>query len=241
VPLGPSAEPHGEGYPVPCALHADEIQPLVVQPFADAAERAYRFGYDVLEIHAAHGYLLHEFLSPFANHRHDRYGGTFDNRIRLVLDVVAAVRQVWPESKPLFVRISATDWVPGGWDLDASVALAHKLKAAGVDVIDCSSGGVAQAQQIAAGPGYQVPFAERIRRDTGIATAAVGLITSAEQAQEILVRGQADLIVMARQFLREPYFPLAAADCLGHAEGVRWPVQYERARPRGQAHPGQRA
>ena len=241
TPIGPSPKPHADGYCVPREVRADEIQPLVVQPFGAAAERAHAFGYDVLEIHAAHGYLLHEFLSPIANHRQDAYGGSFDNRTRLLLEVVAAVRQVWPERKPLFVRISATDWVPDGWDIDASVALAHKLKEEGVDVIDCSSGGVSAAQQFVAAPGYQVPFAERIRREARIATAAVGLITTAEQAQDILARGQADLIVMARQFLREPYFPIGAAQCLDVPEAARWPVQYERARPRGPAHPGQRA
>jgi 2,4-dienoyl-CoA reductase-like NADH-dependent reductase (Old Yellow Enzyme family) len=241
TPVAPGPEPHAEGYCVPRALGTDEIQSLVVQPFAAAADRAHRFGYDVIEIHAAHGYLLHEFLSPLANHRQDSYGGSFDNRSRSLLEVVAAVRRVWPESKPLFVRISATDWVRGGCDVDASVALARKLKEEGVDVIDCSSGGVSPAQQIVAVPGYQVPFAERIRHEAEIATAAVGLITNAEQAQEILARGQADLIVMARQFLREPYFPLAAAHWLDAADALPWPVQYERARPRGHAHPGQRA
>jgi 2,4-dienoyl-CoA reductase-like NADH-dependent reductase (Old Yellow Enzyme family) len=240
TPLGPSPEPHAEGYRVPRALATDEIEPLVVRPFAEAAERADRFGYDVLEIHSAHGYLLHEFLSPLANQRQDDYGGAFDNRARLLLEVVEAVRGSWPERKPLFVRISATDWVPGSWSIEDSVRLAPLLRERGVDVIDCSSGGVSPAQQIPSGPGYQVPFAERIRHETGVPTAAVGLITHAEQAENILEQEQADLILMAREFLRSPYFPLHAANELGAAEAVPWPIQYERARPRNQSQPGQR-
>ena len=240
TPLGPSPEPHAEGYRVPRALASDELESLVVRPFAEAAERADRFGYDVLEIHAAHGYLLHEFLSPLANQRQDGYGGAFENRVRLVLEVVEAVRRSWPERKPLFVRISATDWVAGGWSIEDSVRLAPLLRECGVDVIDCSSGGVSPAQQIPIGPGYQVPFAERIRHEAGVPTAAVGMITHAEQAEDILEREQADLILMAREFLRSPYFALHAANQLGAAEAVAWPIQYERARPRSQPHPGQR-
>jgi 2,4-dienoyl-CoA reductase-like NADH-dependent reductase (Old Yellow Enzyme family) len=240
TPLGPGSEPHAEGYRVPRVLATEEIEPLVIRPFAQAAERADRFGYDVVEIHAAHGYLLHEFLSPLANHRQDGYGGPFENRVRVLLEVVEAVRRSWPARKPLFVRISASDWVAGGWTIDDSVRLAPLLRERGVDVIDCSSGGVSTAQQIPTGPGYQVPFAERIRRETGVLTAAVGMITEAEQAEEILVRDQADLIVMARELLRRPYFPLHAASALGAPEAAPWPIQYERARLRHQSHPGQR-
>jgi 2,4-dienoyl-CoA reductase-like NADH-dependent reductase (Old Yellow Enzyme family) len=240
APLGPGPEPHADGYRVPRALATEEIEPLVVRPFAEAAERADRFGYDVVEIHAAHGYLLHEFLSPLANHRQDGYGGPFENRVRVLLDVVDAVRGCWPERKPLFVRISASDWVAGAWSIEDSVRLAPLLRARGVDVIDCSSGGVSTAQQVPTGPGYQVPFAERIRLEAGVLTAAVGLITEAEQAEHILEQEQADLIVMARELLRSPYFPLHAASALGASDGAPWPIQYERARLRNEAHPGQR-
>lgn len=186
-------------------------------------------GFKVLEIHAAHGYLLHQFLSPLSNHRADSYGGTFENRIRLTQEVVEAVRAVWPDGYPMFVRISATDWAEGGWSLDDSVRLAEVLKVSGVDVIDCSSGGLVPNARITVGPGYQVGFSERIRSATGILTCAVGAITTAAQAEAIITAGQADLVSMARQMLREPYFPLHAADELGYTE-MFWPLQYQRAR-----------
>jgi 2,4-dienoyl-CoA reductase-like NADH-dependent reductase (Old Yellow Enzyme family) len=181
----------------------------------------------VIEIHAAHGYLIHEFLSPLTNQRDDEYGGPFENRTRFLFEVVDAIRAVWPERLPVFVRISATDWTDGGWTIDDSVALAARLKTRGVDLIDCSSGGNVAHAKIPLGPGYQVPFAERVRRDAGISTGAVGLITEAAQAEAILQAGQADLIIMARQLLRDPYWPLHAAKALG--DKVNPPVQYLRA------------
>jgi 2,4-dienoyl-CoA reductase-like NADH-dependent reductase (Old Yellow Enzyme family) len=239
-PVAPGPIAHAPDYRVPHALTEDEIQARVVQPFGQAAARADRFGFDAIEIHAAHGYLLHEFLSPVANQRTDAYGGSFEGRARALVEVVGAVRAVWPATKLLFVRLSATDWLAEGWDIDDTVRLAAVLREHQVDVIDCSSGGISPGQQISIGPGYQVPFAERVRHESGVLTAAVGLITSPEQAEEILQAGQADLIVMARQFLRDPYFGLHAAQELGDAEAVDWPVQYARAKPRG-AHPaGQR-
>ncbi|MGZ4836732.1 MAG: NADH:flavin oxidoreductase/NADH oxidase [Terriglobales bacterium] len=225
--LAPSAVAFGDGYQVPKAMDEQDIR-SVVAAFAKAAKRALRAGFDVIEIHAAHGYLLHSFLSPLANRRTDRYGGPFENRIRIVCEVAAAVRGAWPEDKPLFVRISATDWKEGGWDIAQSVELARKLKPLGVDLVDCSSGGIAPQIRIPTGPGYQVEFAERIRREAQIATAAVGMITSPQQADTIVRSGQADLVVMAREFLRQPYFPLLAAKQLGH--DVAWPKQYERAK-----------
>jgi 2,4-dienoyl-CoA reductase-like NADH-dependent reductase (Old Yellow Enzyme family) len=228
-PVGPTAAAFSDAYPTPRALRIDEL-PSVVDAFRRAAQRAVRAGFDVAEIHAAHGYLLHEFMSPLVNTRTDAYGGSFDNRIRLPLEVVAAVRAVWPESLPLFVRISSTDWVEGGWDLDQSAALAIRLREAGVDLVDCSSGGAVPHAQIPLAPGYQVPFAERIRRDAGIATGAVGLITDPAQADAIVRHGQADCVLIARELLRDPYWPLHAAQALG--EPGAWPAQYLRAAPR---------
>ncbi|MGD9726611.1 MAG: NADPH dehydrogenase NamA [Nitrospiraceae bacterium] len=228
--VAPSALPFAEGYATPDALTESEIQ-AVVTAFVEAARRACDAGFCVVEIHAAHGYLLHEFLSPFSNRRQDRYGGSFENRVRLVREVAAAVRGVWPERLPLFVRISATDWEAGGWDVEQSVELARQLKPLGVDLIDCSSGGNLPHAKIPVGPGYQTPFAERIRREAGIATGAVGLISMPEQADEIIRKGQADLVLLAREFLRDPYWPLHAARELGHA--VHWPAQYLRAAPNG--------
>jgi len=228
--VAPSALKFSEGYPLPEALTEAGIQE-VIKGFADAAHRALDAGFRVVEIHAAHGYLLHTFLSPFSNQRQDRYGGSFENRTRLPREVVAAVRGVWPESLPLFVRISATDWKAGGWDLDESIELARRLKPMGVDLFDCSSGGNLPDVKIPVGPGYQVPFAERIRRESGMATGAVGLITSAAQAGQIIQTGQADLVLIARESLRDPYWPLHAAGELG--EAVPWPVQYLRAAPAG--------
>lgn len=224
--LGPSPVPFKEGYPVPEALDEAGIQ-RIVTAFVEAAERASRAGFQVAEIHAAHGYLLHQFLSPLANRRTDRYGGSFENRIRFLREVVDAVRSEWPEDKPLFVRLSCSDWVEGGWDLEASVRLAQVLKAGGqVDLIDCSSGGVDPRQKLKSFPGFQVPFAAAVRARAGIATGAVGLISAPEMAEQILADGQADLIVMARAFLNDPYWPLHAAKAL--QAKMPWPPQYER-------------
>ena len=198
---------------------------------SQAAGRAREAGFRVIEIHAAHGYLLSEFLSPLANHRTDEYGGSFENRIRLLLEVVSAIRGSWPERAPLFVRISATDWVEGGWTLDDSVDLAKHLKNSGVDLVDCSSGGNVPPARIPVGPGYQTPFAERIRREARILTGAVGMITAPAQADHIIRTGQADVAIIAREFLRDPYWPLRAARELGYP--VPWPVQYVRAAPHG--------
>jgi 2,4-dienoyl-CoA reductase-like NADH-dependent reductase (Old Yellow Enzyme family) len=222
----PSAVPFREEWQTPRPMSETDIAG-VVTAFATAARRLLAAGGKVAEIHAAHGYLLHEFLSPLTNHREDRYGGSFDNRTRIVRDVVDAVRAVWPERLPLFVRISATDWTDGGWTIEDSVALAAQLKDRGVDLIDCSSGGNVARPSIPLGPGYQVPFAERIRRETGMLTGAVGLITEAVQAETILAQGQADAIVMARELLRDPYWPLHAARTLGAP--MQPPVQYLRA------------
>ena len=226
--VAPSAVPFSPSYPQPHALDDAGIR-RVTDGFRAAAARALDAGFRVAEIHAAHGYLLHEFLSPLSNHRDDRYGGSFENRARLTLEVVAAVRQAWPERLPLFVRVSATDWAEGGWDVDEAVELARRLKEGGVDGVDCSSGGLVPGVRIEVGPGYQVPFAERIRREAGIATAAVGLITEPEQAEEIVRDGRADLVFLARELLRQPRWPLLAASQLG--ADVPWPPQYERARP----------
>lgn len=225
-PVGPTVEPFARNYLTPRPLTPAGIAGIVAA-FADAARRALAAGFDVIEIHAAHGYLIHEFLSPLVNTRTDSYGGTFDNRARLSLDVVDAVRAVWPERLPLFVRISATDWKAGGWDVDQAVELARRLREHGVDLVDCSSGGAVHDQQIAIGPGYQVPFADRIRREAGVPTGAVGLITKAEQADAIVRGGQADLVLLARELLRDPYWPLHAAEQLGQI--VPWPPQYLRA------------
>jgi 2,4-dienoyl-CoA reductase-like NADH-dependent reductase (Old Yellow Enzyme family) len=225
-PVGPTPEPFADNYPVPCALSVGELAQIVAA-FRVGAQRALAAGFDVIEIHGAHGYLIHEFLSPLVNTRHDEYGGSFQNRARLCLEIVDAVRGVWPERLPLFIRISATDWKAGGWDLDEAVALARLLKDRGVDLVDCSSGGAVHDQQIVIGPGYQVPFAERIRRDAGIPTGAVGLITDAHQADAIVANGQADLVLLARELLRDPYWPLHAADKLNVV--VPWPAQYLRA------------
>ena len=225
-PVAPSPVPFHPGGPAPLELSVAEIA-SVVDAFRSAAVRAAKAGFQVAEIHAAHGYLIHQFLSPLSNRRTDEYGGPFEHRVRFALEVVRAARSAWPENLPLFLRISATDWVEGGWDLDQSVELARSVRELGVDLVDCSSGGASPEQRIALAPGYQVPFAERIRRETGILTGAVGLITTAEQAAEIVRCGQADLVLLARQFLRDPYFPLHAARELD--ERVDSPVQYLRA------------
>ncbi len=228
--LAPSAVPFAEGYPLPQALSIDGITTLIAS-FAQAARRACEAGVRVIEIHAAHGYLIHEFLSPLSNRRDDRYGGSFENRTRLLREVVDAVRGVWPERAPLFVRISATDWIDGGWDVDQSVELARVLKPAGVDLIDCSSGGNAAQAKIPVGPGYQTAFAQRLRREAGVLTGAVGLIVSAAQAEQIVGTGQADAVLLARELLRDPYWPLHAARALEQA--ASWPIQYLRAAPTG--------
>jgi 2,4-dienoyl-CoA reductase-like NADH-dependent reductase (Old Yellow Enzyme family) len=201
----------------------------VVEGFVAATRRALAAGFRVIELHMAHGYLLHQFLSPLVNRRQDEYGGSFENRTRLPLRTAQAVRDAWPEELPLFVRISATDWVEGGWDLPQSVRLAHALKSLGVDLIDCSSGGAVAGAQIPLAPGYQVPFAAAIRAEARIATGAVGLITEPAQAEAIVARGEADAVLLAREFLRQPYWPLQAARALG--VDVPWPVQYLRGRP----------
>ncbi len=226
IPVAPSALPFSADYPMPVALDDAGLR-KVVGDFATATRRASDAGFDVIEIHAAHGYLLHEFLSPLSNHRDDPYGGSLENRARLLREIVAAVRVEWPAPKPLFVRVSATDWTPGGWDIDECIQLARWLKADHVDLIDVSSGGNVPHATIPVGPNYQVPFAARIRREAGIATGAVGLITDAKQAQKILDDGDADLIIMAREFLRDPYFPRRAAKELG--VDIAAPQQYGRA------------
>src|SRR6266404_3819599 len=227
--VAPSALPFADTYPMPQALTLEGIHE-VVAAFAAAARRACQAGFRVLEIHAAHGYLIHEFLSPLSNKRADDYGGSFENRTRLCREIVAAVRSTWPKELPLFVRISSTDWIEGAWDVDDSVKLARQLKPMGVDLIDCSSGGDVPHAKIPVGPGYQVAFAERIRREAEIRTGAVGLITSPIQAEHIIRTEQADAAIMAREFLRDPYWPLRAAREL--EEPTAWPVQYLRAGPK---------
>ncbi len=226
IPVAPSAIAFGEGYAVPAALSKKEIG-SIVKLFADAATRALAAGFELLELHAAHGYLLHQFLSPLCNERTDEYGGAFENRIRFTLQVAETVRNVWPHRLPLFVRLSASDWKEGGWDLEQTIALSAKLKSVGVDLIDVSSGGTVPGVKIPLGPGYQVKFAEAIRKQAGIATGAVGLITEPAQAETILMGEQADLIFLAREMLRDPYWPRRAAKMLG--EKIKPPVQYERA------------
>jgi 2,4-dienoyl-CoA reductase-like NADH-dependent reductase (Old Yellow Enzyme family) len=226
--LAPSPVAFDEQYAQPAGLSIEGIR-QVVADFRAAARRAMLAGFKVMEIHAAHGYLIHQFLSPLSNHRQDEYGGSFDNRIRLLTEVVEAVRGGWPPGYPLFVRISATDWAEGGWSVEEAVRLAGLLKDRGVDMIDCSSGGLVPYQKIPAAPGYQVGFSQRIREATGILTGAVGIITDAVQAETILVTGQADLVFLARQLLRDPYFPLRAAQELRQKD-IHWPLQYERAR-----------
>lgn len=229
-PIGPTATPFADNYPTPRAMTIADIG-QVVEGFRRAAYRARRAGFDVAEVHAAHGYLIHEFLSPLSNTRTDEYGGSFENRIRLCLEVVKAVRELWPDDLPVFVRISTTDWTEGGWDIDQSIELARRLGALGVDLIDCSSGGNVSHAKIPVAPGYQVPNAERIKAAASMRTGAVGLITRAEEADAIIRGGQADIVLLAREMLRDPYWPLRAARELGHA--VEWPSQYLRAAPAG--------
>ena len=223
----PSPLAFADGYQVPHALSVPEITALV-EAFAAAVRRAHAAGAKLVELHAAHGYLVHSFLSPLSNQRTDQYGGSFTNRIRMLCEVVSAARKVWPEEYPLWVRISATDWTEGGWTVEESVELARVLKPLGVDLIDCSSGGNVSNAKVPFGPGYQVAFAEQIRRESGVPTGAVGMITDPAQADQIIRSGQADVVILARQFLRDPYWPLLAARALG--KDIQWPVQYERAK-----------
>ncbi|SOD19828.1 NADPH dehydrogenase NamA [Pedobacter xixiisoli] len=225
--VAPSAIQFNPKDKMPIALDAAGIE-KVKADFKAATKRALEVGFKVVEVHAAHGYLIHQFLSPLSNQRTDEYGGSFENRIRFLLEVVAAVQEVWPSENPLFVRISATDWVDGGWNEEESIQLSKILKEKGVDVIDTSTGGLAREQQIPVAPNYQVKFAEAIKQEAAILTGAVGLITEAVQAEEVLEKNQADLIFMARELLRNPYFPLQAAKQLG--VDVSWPKQYERAK-----------
>jgi 2,4-dienoyl-CoA reductase-like NADH-dependent reductase (Old Yellow Enzyme family) len=225
--VAPSAIPFHSSEKTPITLDKTGIQ-KVISDFESATKRALKAGFQVLEIHAAHGYLLHQFLSPLSNFRTDEYGGSFENRIRLLLEVLEAVQSEWPVNLPLFVRISAIDWADGGWDIEESIQLSQLLKEKGVDLMDVSSGGLVTHQQIQLGPNYQVPFAERIKNETEILTGAVGLITEAIQAQEIVATGKADLILFARESLRDPYLGLKFAKELG--VDVPWPKQYERAR-----------
>lgn len=227
--VAPSALPFTEVYPMPRELDGDGIS-SIVQAFATAAQRALESGFDVIELHAAHGYLLHEFLSPLSNRRADLYGGSLENRMRLAREVTTAVRGVWPESLPLLARISATDWTEGGWDIEQSIELVRQLAPLGVDLIDCSSGGNVATARIPIGPGYQTTFAEQIRRATGVPTGAVGMILDPAQADHIVRSGQADLVFLARELLRDPYWPLRAARELGVT--TSWPPQYARAAPR---------
>jgi 2,4-dienoyl-CoA reductase-like NADH-dependent reductase (Old Yellow Enzyme family) len=229
-PVGPSPLAFGEGYPVPRELSTDEL-PAVVGAFRDAARRAAQAGFETVEIHMAHGYLLHQFLSPLTNLRTDEYGGTIENRMRLPLEVARAVREAFPVERPVLARISATDWVEGGWDLEQSVVLARALREAGVDLVDCSSGGLVPHAKVPLAPGYQVPFAEAIRARAGVMTGAVGLIREPAQAEAVLASGKADLVLLAREMLRDPYWPLHAARGLG--VDLRWPDQYLRASPAG--------
>ncbi len=226
--VAPGTGAFTEGYPEPEVLTIAGIQ-RIVSAFKDAAKRALAAGFKVLELHGAHGYLINEFLSPLVNKRTDEYGGSFENRCRFLLEVIDAVRVVWPEELPLFLRISASDWVEGGWTVEDSVRLAGIVKERGVDVMDCSSGGAVSYAKIPARPNYQVPFAAAVRK-AGIPTGAVGIIVTPEQAEEILQQEQADLIFMARESLRDPYFPIHAAGALGY--DIKWPVQYERAKRR---------
>lgn len=225
--VAPSAVAFTQNETAPQELDTAGIE-KVKTDFKAAAARSVKAGFKVIELHAAHGYLIHEFLSPLSNQRTDEYGGSFENRIRFLLEIIESVKETWPEENPIFVRISASDWTEGGWTADDSVALAKVLTGKGIDLVDCSSGGNVAAAKIPLKPGYQVEFAEKVKKEAGILTGAVGLITESKQADDIIQQGQADLVIMAREMLRDPYFPLRAAFELGHE--VKWPVQYERAR-----------
>jgi 2,4-dienoyl-CoA reductase-like NADH-dependent reductase (Old Yellow Enzyme family) len=228
IPVAPSAIRFSDAYPMPKELTADEIRG-VTESFVAATQRSLEAGFRVVEIHAAHGYLMHEFLSPLSNSRTDEYGGSFENRARLLLETTAAVRQAWPEEYPLFVRLSCTEWMDGGFDIDEAVALSVRLAELGVDLVDCSSGGNAAKAKIPAGPGYQTPFAARIRQEAGVMTGAVGMIVASAQADQIIRNGDADLVLLARELLRDPYWPMRAARELGQT--MAWPAQYLRSGP----------
>ena len=225
--VAPSASAFGD-YAVPAAMTLDDIA-RARDGFVAAAARADGIGADAVELHFAHGYLAHEFLSPLSNQRDDSYGGSLENRMRFALEIVEAVRAVWPDQKPLLMRVSATDWVEGGWDVDSTIELARRAHALGVDLVDVSSAGNDPRQQVHVGPGYQVPFAARIRAEAGVATAAVGLITEPRQAEEVVATGQADAVLLGREMLRDPHWSLRAAHELG--ADLAWPDQYLRARP----------
>jgi 2,4-dienoyl-CoA reductase-like NADH-dependent reductase (Old Yellow Enzyme family) len=227
-PVAPSPLPFADGYPVPRELTTDDVR-AVVGAFRDGARRTEQAGFEMVEIHMAHGYLLHQFLSPLSNRRRDEYGGSLENRMRLPIEVARAVREAFPVERPVLARISATDWVNGGWDLEQSVVFARELREAGVDLVDCSSGGTVPDAKVPLAPGYQVPFAAAIRERSGVATGAVGMITEPSQAEAIVAGGQADLVLLAREMLRDPYWPLHAAQALGVE--APWPDQYLRARP----------
>ncbi len=228
IPQAPSALAFDEGYALPREMSVADIE-KAARDFGKSARLARQAGFEALELHFAHGYLVHEFLSPLSNRRQDAYGGAAENRMRLALAIADSVRRQWPEDLPLFARISATDWSPGGWDVPDSVALAKRLKESGVDLIDCSSGGLVPHAKIPLGPGYQTPFSEAIRKEAGILTGAVGLITEPRQAEDILAQGKADAVLLARELLRDPYWPMRAARLLG--ADIPWPKQYERAKP----------
>ncbi|MBD1553672.1 NADH:flavin oxidoreductase/NADH oxidase [Pseudomonas typographi] len=232
TPVGPSKIAFDPKHTTPTELTDEQIM-LVIQAFVDAAKRALAANFKVVEVHAAHGYLLHQFLSPLSNQRSDRYGGSFENRTLLVRQVTKAVRDIWPQELPVFVRVSATDWVEDGWNPDETVELARQLRELGADLIDVSSGGTAASAEIPTGPGYQTRFAERVRKEADIATGTVGMITDPAQAEHILRTGQADLIFLARELLRDPYWPLHADDELGGRKAT-WPAQYQRATHRDQ-------
>lgn len=226
-PLAPSAIPFSETSLTPREMTIDDIEQVATQ-FANAAHRSLAAGFEVAELHAAHDYLLHEFLSPLSNHRTDEHDGSFENRARLTLRIAKTLREIWPAKWPVFVRLSATDWAEGGWDLDESIRLSKSLKEIGIDLIDCSSGGMVPHAKISLGPGYQVPFASAIREQAHIATGAVGLITEAQQAEQIIAQGKADAVLLARAMLRDPYGPIIAARTLG--ADIEWPIQYGRAK-----------
>jgi 2,4-dienoyl-CoA reductase-like NADH-dependent reductase (Old Yellow Enzyme family) len=230
IPVAPSAIAFGEDYVQPRELDVAGINHVVSQ-FVASARRAIDAGFKTIEIHAAHGYLLHQFLSPLSNRRTDSYGGSFENRTRLVREVITAVRAVWPERLPLLIRLSATDWVDGGWSVDETIELCRSLKLLGVDLVDVSTAGLVPTAIIPAGPGFQTEFAARIRHEAAIPTAAVGLITSPAQADHIIRNGQADMVLIGREMLRNPYWPMSAAQTLGH--NVSWPHQYLRSAPTG--------
>lgn len=230
TPVAPSALSFGDGYVLPRALDASEL-PKIVASFAEAARRAHAAGFQIVEVHAAHGYLLHQFLSPLSNQRTDDYGGSFENRTRLVREVVTAVREEWPDNLPLLIRLSATDWIAGGWHADETVELCRLLKRRGVDLVDVSTAGLLPTAKIPVGSGFQTEYAAQVRHEAGIPTAAVGLITSPQQADHIIRTGQADMVLLGREMLRNPYWPMTAAQALGHT--TAWPPQYLRATPAG--------